>query len=182
MGSIIEPTSIRGDPNRSGILQSAQSRAGEAADASLRRLTRSAASGAAARASRVGKPLEGPRLPDEGWQAALRLLLEKRLRSEIYGLQIVRANYVENQIYRGRCQACRERCHRWRWQGRARWYLARWAHIRHSQGRRFLHRSKFARLRSFERQESRMGFERRRRNCEQCASFFRMRMPPRDRN
>src|SRR3954466_8406771 len=45
-------------------------------------------------------------------------------------------------------------------------------------------RSKFAGPRSFERQESRMGFERRR-NCELCASFPRLSnedAPPRDRN
>ena len=54
------------------------------------------------RASRGGQATRaGPEFPVEGWQAALRLWLEKQLKSETHEPQVPRGNHVEGQVHGG---------------------------------------------------------------------------------
>jgi hypothetical protein len=108
--SAIKPTSIRGDRTRSGILPSARNRLARplvrryAGRSKRGRLTRPVASGGWKRSHGhhgAGKPLASPGFPDEGWQVALWLRLEKRLKSETHELQVLRGNHVEGQVHRG---------------------------------------------------------------------------------
>ena len=102
-------TSIQGDPHRSGILASARNlptrplvrrHAGRSCGVPPDSPRSSGRREAPSIASRGGQATRVPWISTPGL-AALRLWREKRLKSEIHELQVLRGNHVEGQVHRG---------------------------------------------------------------------------------